>query len=195
MFVAEEPPSVQGFWWLCLVVLSSLDVPDCDNPLYYLYHYISLDFGGKPLTQTINIHLDGDLNMWGDSLCVGRLALHISNPPGICFTLNHGWNSLILPKSSKQHWTYVYIFIASVWFWAGWYFYLLMWSQTPEHTNPISRSFRWLINRGDDCTSSSFRMDFSQFGTSNLAKSLTVQISILDLSGFCFTGCWSVGPL
>ena len=71
-------------------------------------------FWGKPLTQTINIHLDGDLNMWGDSLCVGRLALHISNPPGICFTLNHGWNSLILPKSSKQHWTYVYIFIASV---------------------------------------------------------------------------------
>ena len=30
-----------------LVVLSSLDVPDCDNPLYYLYHYISLDFGGN----------------------------------------------------------------------------------------------------------------------------------------------------
>lgn len=40
-------PSVQGFWWLCLVVLSSLDVPDCDHPLYYLYHYISLDFGGN----------------------------------------------------------------------------------------------------------------------------------------------------
>jgi hypothetical protein len=24
-----------------------LDVPDCDHPLYYLYHYISLDFGGN----------------------------------------------------------------------------------------------------------------------------------------------------
>ena len=113
MFVAEEPHlfKVSGgcvwwFWvlWTCRIVIILY------TTYITIYHWIL----GEPLTQTINIHLDGDLNMWGDSLCVGRLALHISNSPGICFTLNHGWNSLILPKSSKQHWTYVYIFIASV---------------------------------------------------------------------------------